>query len=429
MISCRLRNSEEPAAIAMAVACSGFCWFMEIPNSGAAATKSAARDRMMRGHSFWIKAIVAKFHRQKRGPFVNPTQSPIRLLVLEGDGIGPEITAATLEVLNAANSALSLQLAFEHAQIGLASLRTNGTTLTDAVVASAKAADGVVLGPVSHNAYPAVDKGGINPSGALRKRLDLYANIRPARSRAGFPPRCGKAIDLVIVRENTEGFYADRSMHLGPGEFMPTPDLAIAMRKITRAGSTRIAEAAFKLAMQRRKHVTAVHKANVLRVSDGLFLECVRAVAARYPQIQYEERIIDAMAALLIRDASPFDVVVTTNMYGDILSDEASEIAGSLGLAASLNAGAEHAVAQAQHGSAPDIAGKNIANPSSLIGSAAMLLAWLGERRKDDRLVRAGAAIELALDRVIASPDGRTPDLGGKLGTDMFAARVAKAVG
>ena len=292
----------------------------------------------------------------------------------------------------------------------------------------AKAADGVLLGPVSHNDYPPRRKGGLNPSGEMRKRLDLYANIRPARSREGFPPRCGTNVDLVIVRENTEGFYADRSMHLGPGEFMPTPDLALAVRKITRAGSTRIAEAAFKLAMQRRRKVTAVHKANVLRVSDGLYLECVRAVAARYPHVKYEERIIDAMAALLIRDASPFDVIVTTNMFGDILSDEASEIAGSLGLAASLNAGADHAVAQAQHGSAPDIAGKNIANPSSLIGSAAMLLAWLGERHKDDKLTRATHAIESALDCVIAKPDGRTSDMGGKLGTKEFGARVAKAV-
>ncbi len=232
----------------------------------------------------------------------------------------------------------------------------------------------------------------------------------------------------MIVRENTEGFYADRSMHLGPGEFMPTPDLALAMRKITRAGSTRIAEAAFKLALQRRKKVTAVHKANVLRVSDGLYLECTRAVAARYPQVAYEERIIDAMAALLVRDASPFDVIVTTNMYGDILSDEASEIAGSLGLAASLNAGAEHAVAQAQHGSAPDIAGKNIANPSSLIGSAAMLLAWLGERRGEKKLIDAAQAIDGALDRVIAKREWRTPDMGGPLGTDAFAARVAELV-
>jgi isocitrate dehydrogenase (NAD+) len=352
----------------------------------------------------------------------------LRLLVLEGDGIGPEITAATLAVLRAADAKFAIGLSFESAAIGWAAHRASGTTFPEAVLEKAKAAPGVLLGPISHNEYPPIAEGGRNPSGEMRKGLNLYANIRPARSRAGFPPRCGSAIDLVIVRENTEGFYADRSMHLGPGEFMPTPDLAIAMRKITRAGSTRIAESAFKLALQRRKKVTAVHKANVLRVSDGLFLECMRSVAARYSQVQYEERIIDAMAALLIRDASPFDVVVTTNMFGDILSDEASEISGSLGLAASLNAGASHAVAQAQHGSAPDIAGKNIANPSSLIGSAAMLLAWLGERRGDKKLNDAAQAIEVALDRVIAKPEWRTPDMGGPLGTDAFAQRVAQAV-
>src|SRR5207302_6709398 len=250
------------------------------------------------------------------------------------------------------------------------------------------------LGPVSHNDYPPVADGGLNPSGELRKRLDLFANIRPARTRGGFPPRCGSPVDLVIARENTEGFYADRSMHVGPGEFMPTPDLALSVRKVTRLGSTRIAQSAFELAMQRRRKVTAVHKANVLRVSEGLFLECARALANRFPQVTYEERIIDAMAALLVRDASQFDVVVTTNMFGDILSDEASEIAGSLGLAASLNAGANHAVAQAQHGSAPDIAGQDRANPASLIGSAAMLLNWLGERQSDERLVGAAKAIE-----------------------------------
>jgi isocitrate dehydrogenase (NAD+) len=352
-----------------------------------------------------------------------------RLLVLEGDGIGAEIMAATLAVLRAADRVFGLQIAFENAAIGWTAHRGGGTTFPDAVLEKAKAADGVLLGPVAHNEYPPLAEGGLNPSGELRKRLDLYANIRPARSRKGLPPRCGSPVDLVIVRENTEGFYADRSMHLGPGEFMPTPDLALAVRKITRQGSTRIAEAAFKLASRRRKKVTAVHKANVLRVSDGLYLECVRAVAARHPNVAYEERIIDAMAALLVRDAGQFDVVVTTNMYGDILSDEASEIAGSLGLAASLNAGAAHAVAQAQHGSAPDIAGKNIANPSSLIGSAAMLLAWLGERRNDEKLARAAAAIEAALDKTIADPHTRTPDLGGKLGTDKFGETVAKAVG
>jgi 3-isopropylmalate dehydrogenase len=235
-------------------------------------------------------------------------------------------------------------------------------------------------------------------------------------------------VDLVVVRENTEGFYADRNMFVNTGEFMPTPDVALAVRKITRQGSMRIAESAFRLAMQRpRKKVTAVHKANVLRVSDGLFLECARSVAKRYPQVTYEEQIMDAMAALLVRDATRFDVILATNMFGDILSDEASEISGSLGLAASVNAGDEHALAQAQHGSAPDIAGQDRANPASLIGSTAMLLTWLGERRSDPRLVEAATLIEHALDSAVADPSTRTADLGGPLGTQAFAARVAAA--
>src|SRR5215470_10679302 len=236
--------------------------------------------------------------------------SPIRLVVMPGDGIGPEITAATLAVLTAVKRTFALNLAFEHVPVGHAALRAFGSTLPDNAFKMAETADGIILGPVSHNEYPPLAQGGLNPSGELRRRLDLYANIRPARSRPGFPPRCGREMDLVIVRENTEGFYADRSMFLGPGELMPTPDLALSIRKITRAGSTRIAESAFSLAARRRRKVTAVHKGNVLRVSEGLFLECVRAVAARYPQITYEERIVDAMAALLVRDATPFDVIV-----------------------------------------------------------------------------------------------------------------------
>jgi 3-isopropylmalate dehydrogenase len=355
-------------------------------------------------------------------------QASFDIVVLAGDGIGPEITAATMTVLVAAAKKFDLPLNFTHETIGFAALRKSGSTIPEAVFEKAREADGVVLGPISHNEYPPVSEGGLNPSGVLRKRLDLYANIRPARSRDGFPPRCGKPVDLVVVRENTEGFYADRSMFVGPGEFMPTPDLALSVRKITRAGSMRIAEQAFRLAHGRRKKVTAVHKANVLRVSDNLFLECTRAVASQYPDVTYEERIIDAMAALLVRDAGAFDVILATNMFGDILSDEASEIAGSLGLAASLNAGTDHAVAQAQHGSAPDIAGQDTANPSSLIGSAAMLLAWLGERRGNASLVKAAVAIENALDRAIAAPETRTPDLGGRLGTARFAEAVAAAM-
>jgi len=353
----------------------------------------------------------------------------VNLLVLSGDGIGPEISAATVDVVAAAAGIAGCQVEFTYADIGFASLAAHGTTFTDAVFAQAQAADGVVLGPVSHNEYPPPDQGGLNPSGQLRRRLDLYANIRPARVRPGLATRCGIPFDLVVVRENTEGFYADRTMHIGTGEVMPTPDLAMAFRKVTRQGSLRIAESAFKLAMQRRRKVTAVHKANVLRVSDGLFLECVRQVAEGYPDVAYEEQLIDAMAALLIRDPSPYDVIVTTNMFGDILSDEASELSGSLGLAASLNAGAGHAVAQAQHGSAPGIAGQDVANPASLIGSAAMLLAWLGERRGEGALLRATGLIEAALDRVVAALGHRTRDLGGPLGTRAFAARVVEALG
>src|SRR3954454_15400450 len=356
---------------------------------------------------------------------MTPNTSSLGFAVLNGDGISPEIMAVTLDVLRTAAVKWQFECVFDEVEVGLKPLREQGTTFPDLAFAAAQAADGVILGPVSHNDYPPADKGGINPSGALRKRLDLFANIRPAKTRAQFPARFGKPADLVIVRENTEGFYADRNMFVGVGDILVTPDVAISMRKITRVGSTRIVEEAFRLAMRRRKHVTAVHKANVLRISDGLFLECARAVAARYPQVKYEEKIIDAMAALLVRDASQFDVIVTTNMFGDILSDEASEIAGSLGLAESLNAGAEHAMAQAQHGSAPDIAGHDKANPSSLIGSVAMLLAWLGERREDTRLTEAAAGIERALDAVIAKPEWRTGDLGGPLGTKAFGARVA----
>jgi 3-isopropylmalate dehydrogenase len=348
-------------------------------------------------------------------------------VVMPGDGIGPEIVAATLHVLRGVDRLVSLGLTFEEAPIGFAALKKHGSTLPDSSFEAGKRADGVILGPVSHNDYPPAAQGGLNPSGEMRKRLDLYANSRPAKTRPGLPPRCGKPVDLVVVRENTAGFYADRNMFMGGAAFKPTPDGPLALRKITRHGSTRIAETAYKLAMQRpRRNDTAVHKANVLRVTDGLFLESVRAVAKSYPQVEYEEQIMDAMAALLVRDASRFDVILATNAFGDILSDEASEISGSLGLAASINAGSEHALAQAQHGSAPDLAGKDVANPASLIGSAAMLLNWLGELRSDAKFTQAAGMIERALDAVIAKPEFRTADLGGTLGTQAFGQRVAQ---
>jgi len=236
-------------------------------------------------------------------------------------------------------------------------------------------------------------------------------------------------MDLVIARENTEGFYADRSMHLGPGEFMPTPDLALSVRKVSAKASRRIAEAAFRLAKQRRRKVTAVHKANVLKVGEGLFLREARAVAAQHPQVAYDEQLVDSMAAMLVRDAARYDVLVTTNMYGDILSDEAAELSGSLGLAASINAGDAHCMAQAQHGSAPDIAGKDLANPASLVLSAAMLLGWLGERHGKENFLEAQAALEAAVARLVADPATRTKDLGGALGTRAFGAALLERLG
>ena len=351
----------------------------------------------------------------------------MNILVLPGDGIGPEITRATLEVLEAADSRFDLGLSFEPRDIGFASLKTQGTTLPDDVLARAREVDGILLGPISHLDYPPPEKGGINVSGTFRVKLDLYANVRPARSRPGIG-HSRVPMDLVIMREATEGFYPDRNMHQGSGEFMPVPGVALSVRKITAHACERIARRAFELAMKRKKLVTAVHKANVFRVTDGLYLDTVRAVAREFPQVKLEEEIVDAMAAKLVRHPERFDVVLATNFYADILSDLASEISGSLGLAGSINAGDERCAAQAQHGSAPDIAGQDKANPTSLILSAAMLLEWIAERRKLDSFAKAGRAIHAAVDGVLSDPAKRTPDLGGGLGTAAFAKAVAKAL-
>ena len=291
----------------------------------------------------------------------------------------------------------------------------------------ARAAPGIILGPVDHLQYPPKEQGGINPSGWLRVQLDLFANIRPAKSRMGMG-LTGKPIDLVIFRECTEGFYGDRNMFMGRGEFMPTEDVAIAIRKVTAKQSRRIAEVAFEWARRRRKKVTAVHKANVLHMSDGLFLREVRAVAKNYPDVQLDEKIVDAMAALLVRIPDQFDCIVTGNMFGDILSDEASELSGGLGIAGSTMTGDNACCAQAQHGSAPDIAGQDKANPVSLMLSATMLLEWLGARHNKPAYIEASKAIEAALDSALADAQARTPDLGGRGTTTSFAQAVTARV-
>lgn len=252
----------------------------------------------------------------------------MRLLVLPGDGIGPEITEATRAVLEAADAQFGLGLMIEQRDIGLKSLHESGSTLPDEVMGLVPEVDGVILGPVSHYDYPPRAHGGINPSAELRTVFALHSNIRPCRSRADLSI-LRSPMDIVIVRENTEGFYSDRNMYAGSGEFMPDEDSAFSIRKITALACERVARTAFELAGDRRKKVTAVHKANVLKLSDGLFLRVVRKVAQDYPEVELEELIVDATAALLIRKPEAFDVIVTTNMFGDILSDEASGRHGS----------------------------------------------------------------------------------------------------
>jgi len=352
----------------------------------------------------------------------------MNLAVLPGDGIGPEITNAALQVLERVKRTLSLDLATEVHEIGVAALHRTGTTLPPAVLDACRRADGVILGPVSTASYPPRDQGGVNASAALRIELDLFANVRPSRTRDGLQHWGRTPMDLVIVRENTEGFYADRNMYSGSGELMPTPDLALSIRRISAAASARIAHAAFDLAATRRRHVTAVHKLNVLGVTEGLFLREVQTVARAHPDISYDEQLVDSMAALLVREASRFDVIVTTNMFGDILSDEAAELSGSLGLAASVNFGDRHCMAQAQHGSAPDIQGQNKANPTSLILSSAMLLDWLGRRHRQESFIAAARLIEQSVDGVLGSAAKRTSDLGGPQGTMAFTADVCQEI-
>ena len=217
--------------------------------------------------------------------------------------------------------------------------------------------------------------------------------------------------------------------HLHKTEFLPDHfDDPLSIRKVTSLASSRIAIVAFELARQRRLKVTAVHKVNVLRLSEALFLSEVRKVAAQHPDVTYEEQLVNSMAALLVRNADRFDVLVTTNMFGDILSDEAAELSGSLGLGAALNCGARHGMAQAAHGSAPDIAGQDLANPTSLILSAAMLLEWMGRRHKDRRFSSASSLIDGAVDELLAQPACRTRDLGGVLGTGTFTAALREQI-
>src|ERR671912_1747877 len=306
-----------------------------------------------------------------------------RLGVMLGDGIGPEIVPSSVRVVDAALAAAGAEpVDWQELPLGASAIDEHGCAVPPATLEALAGLDGWLLGPHDSAAYPEPARSQLNPSGAIRKHFDLCANVRPARGLEG-----GTAIapdtDLVIVRENTEGFYADRNTYAGTGEFMPTADVAICLGVFTRPAVERIARAAFELARRRRNRVTIVHKANVLQLSSGLFKRVCLEVAEGYPDVAVDDFHIDAMTVHLLRRASSFDVVVAENMFGDILSDLAGELAGSLGIAPSINASDDRAMAQAAHGSAPDIAGKGLANPVAMMLLAGMLLDWLGGRHRD----------------------------------------------
>src|SRR3954470_11883885 len=235
----------------------------------------------------------------------------MRFLVMPGDGIGPEIVAAAMQVLAAVDERFGLELKYDYEDVGFASLEKHGTTLREETLEKAATYDGIILGTQSHADYPAPEKGGRNVSAGFRVGLDLYANVRPARTRPYLPSnlREGKSMDLVVMREATEGFYPDRNMSRGWGEVMPSPDMALSTRKITRHCSDRIARRAFELAMKRRRKVTAIHKANSFHMTDGLFLECVRHVAKEFPQVECDDLLVDASTAHLVRNPERFDVL------------------------------------------------------------------------------------------------------------------------
>jgi 3-isopropylmalate dehydrogenase len=346
-----------------------------------------------------------------------------RLGVLDGDGIGPEIVPATVQVLDAALAAAGAQpVEWVPLPVGAKAIETHGSALPSITLETLEQLDGWLLGPHDSAAYPEEHRVRLNPSGFLRKHFDLFANVRPAKAFEGTPALV-PGLDLVVVRENTEGFYADRSTYRGSGEYMPTADVAIAMGIFTRPAIERIARQAFELAMRRRKHLTIVHKANVLRLTTGFFRDICREIAVEYPQVRVDDFHIDATTVHLVRHGADFDVLVTENMFGDILSDLAGELAGSLGIAPSINASHDRAMAQAAHGSAPDIAGRDVANPTAMIASGAMLLDWLG----DDLSKHAAVLVDRGLRAAVAL-GVRTADLGGTAGTAEFSRAVVASI-
>jgi len=354
-------------------------------------------------------------------------RNQIRLAVLEGDGIGPEITQATVDVLKAAARRAGLGLRIRTAAIGWKAYRKNRSTLPDATLKTLTDHEGWIVGPTYAGEYPKDDPYRGHPNGFIRRNYKLFANVRPVQAWPQLNPLIPD-VDITVLRENTEGFYPDRNLAWGYGEFKPREDVGLALRVITGEACDRFAKFCLDYAATLgEKRLAIVHKRTALPQTDGIFIGAFEKLKPRYRGIELELVRIDTFSSTFPREPHRYKLVATTNLFGDILSDQASGLAGGVGLAPSLNAGIDHAMAQAVHGTAPDIAGKQKANPSALILSTAMLLRWFYQRTKSRACREAADLMERAVKDAILAGD-TTPDLGGRLSTSGFAKSVVASM-
>jgi len=329
-----------------------------------------------------------------------------KITLMPGDGIGPEVTAATVSVLAAAGQDFD----WETFVVGADALAQFGDPLPKELLDSIRRNKIAFKGPV----MTPIGSGFTSSNVRLRKELDLYANLRPVKSLAGVPSRY-ENVDLIVVRENTEDLYSGLEHEVVPG-------VVESLKIITERASLRIAKFAFEYARREgRKKVTAIHKANIMKMSDGLFLRCFRQVATEYPDIQANDMIVDNTCMQLVLNPDKFDVLLLENLYGDIVSDLAAGLVGGLGIVPGANLGDDVAVFEAVHGAAPDIAGRGIANPTALIQTAVLMLKYLGEREAADR-------ISSALGKVLAAGKVLTKDLGGHANTIDFTNEVIRSL-
>jgi 3-isopropylmalate dehydrogenase len=350
----------------------------------------------------------------------------LKIGILLGDDIGHEVVPECVKVMKAGAARTGLPIEWQQLPIGKHGHEQHGDTLPAPTEKALWELDGWIMGPIGHAAYPRNDPTWVMPP--VRKKYDLFAAVRSSRSYPNVAS-VHKDVDIVFVREVSEGMLYSETVVAGAPEFRPNDDITVAMRVITRKGSNRVAREAFEIARTRpRKKVTAAHKEPVYRLACGMFAEECRKVAREYPDVEFDEVLIDSISMKLVTNPQRFDVIVTTNQFGDILTDIGAGLVGGLGLAPGLCVGERQAMAQATHGSAPDIAGRNIANPYAMITSGQMLLEWLGRKRNEPKAVDAAQRIQNAVEKVIAEAKHLTADLGGTASTQEMGGAIVKAI-